>query len=177
MRLLHDEVSVQVLAQLDARRLFRPSFYEDLDADSGLISVAVRDARASRKRGDPHRRYTFEDLLWLRIFVSIHCELKGHRVKGAAKRTAKAIDTLKQHLSGNLPQDARVVVVGSEVYLVSPRGEVFCATNPGQGILREVVVHTLITDTRARVAVLQTMRSLAKAGQRESDTPEGAVAV
>jgi hypothetical protein len=177
MRLLHEEVSVQVLAQLDAKRLFRPSFYEDLDADSGLISVAVRDARSSKKRGDPHRRYTFEDLLWLRIFVSIQRELKERRVSGAAKRAAKAVDAIKHHLGGTLPEDARLVVVGAEVYFVSPRGEAFCATSTGQGALREVVMHTLITDTRARVAVLQTMRSLAKVGQRQSDPPGDAVAV
>lgn len=164
--MFHPEVTVQLLARWDATEAFRPSFYEDLGEDGGLIARDLRDLRGRKNRGDPHRRYTFEDLLWLRIFVRVRARLKGRCVPNATTRASSAIAEIKREAGSRRPDALRLLFLDADAYLELEDGRVICVTRPGQLLLEHVSIGAVAEDIHSRLAVLRGLRRLARAVPR-----------
>src|SRR5438046_2963779 len=81
-----DPVSLQ---RMDLTTLFRPSYYYSTSGEGNLIDPSRRDelvAEGGRSRGDPRRRYTYQDLVWLRLLLYVKDGLVEAGVKRASRQ-------------------------------------------------------------------------------------------
>jgi hypothetical protein len=154
-------VTTSGLAKWDEAEMFRPSFYFDDQAEGRLQSRAVRDRLVQtegKDRGNPRRRYTFHDLLWLRLFFYVKEELRG--IPQSSRLPAKVLAELRT-LDDKPPPTARLVFVGKDVYVLGDRGEARCLTRPGQLALRQLIEPTaLAAEVRGRLHVLAGRREI-----------------
>lgn len=175
-RLLHGELKAGALPKWDRAAIFRPSFYDDGGAKSGLMPRAAYDANQERRRdrGSPHRRYTFSDLVWLRFFLQVKKELGKRKRSSSSRVAARVVDALRGRVGDVPPSPLRLLFVGRDVYYVGVGGQAECITRPGQRVFTELVVEPSVADLRGRVTLLHSLRGLARSEARETARRAGA---
>jgi hypothetical protein len=130
----HGVLTPSALQSLDKRKLLRPSFYHDPKAPGGLISREERDRRigeAGSSEADPHRRYTYTDLVWTRIFLRVKGEFAKAGVPNPTRRASEIIAALRSRAGDTCPPAWRLVIFGGELYLVTDMSAESFA-HPGQ---------------------------------------------
>ena len=123
------------LQSLDKRNLLRPSFYYDPKAPGGLIPKEERDRRvreAGSSEADPHRRYTYTDLVWIRLFLRVKGEFGKAGVPNPTRRASEVIAALRSRAGDTCPPAWRLVIFGRELYLVTDDMSAESFAHPGQ---------------------------------------------
>lgn len=159
VRILAGELEPSSLAKWDEAKIFRPTYYEDVHRTSGLMMRQERDTRCQQDgtyRGNPHRRYTFHDLVWLRFLIQVKKQLIEQGQKNATRRAARLVEQLRQMATNDAPPaSSRLLFTADDVYLVLADGTVQCLTQPGQLALPQIVCDPIIAEMRGRVHSLR----------------------
>jgi len=155
-----DPISLQ---RMDLSGLFRPSYYYWTSGQGGLIEPNRRDelvAESGPSRGDPRRRYTYQDLVWLRLLLYVKEGLMEAGVKRPSHQAAQAIDRLRAICDGRCPSAARVILAGRGVYLLRDHGVAEPLTGGTQLSMSAVLTDTVFAELEGRIAVLQAREEL-----------------
>jgi len=135
------------------------------------MSAAERDERIQadgKSRGDPRRRYTYNDLLWMRLFLYVKDHLHQGNIPNPARRGAEIVAAIKQITKGTCPASSRLLFVGAQgAYLLDEHGVVIHLGDDRQLAMRTILTDTIFAEVRGRIAVLEAsrdIRSLPKAG-------------
>ena len=175
--IFRNSVTTSSLQHLDKSGLLRPSYYYDSVAPGGLITASERDSRvavAGHGRGDPHRRYTYQDLVWIRLFLKVKVRLISAGVPNAGRRAAQGVSAIRSRAGGECPPAWRLVVLGKELYLVRD-DMVESLTRPGQLGLVELF-ESVEAEIRGRVTALaahKKIRDFDFEGQKSQADPGG----
>lgn len=145
------------LHRLDLAGLFRPSYYCETGARGRLITREQRDELLKGRgasRGDPRRRYSYQDLVWLRLIGYVRDRLKAVGVKRSSRTAAQVVQALRSVTNDVCPASARLVFVGREVYLAHDGGMAEPLTKGSQLAMTVLLLDSVVGDVRGRVAVL-----------------------
>lgn len=162
------DLTVSMLQDLDKRGLIRPTYYSSSSASSGLMTRDERDrlndaGGTTSSPSAPHRLYTYGDLLWIRIFLRVKVLFKRAAVPNAARRAAEAVSRIRERTGDRCPPSWRLVLFGSDVFLLTDDDRVESLTQPGQlgfvqwfetidaeikGRISALVAHKKIRDVR-----------------------------
>jgi hypothetical protein len=160
--IFHSALTPSTLQSLDKRELVRPTFYYDSAADGGLISREERDIRVSSaglSQADPHRRYTYTDLVWIRLFLRVKGEFATAAVPNPTRRAAEAIQRLRAKAGDTCPPGWRLVIFGKDLYLVTDDFRAESFAQPGQlGLVQ--FFETAHAEVRGRVTALAEHRKI-----------------
>lgn len=152
----HGVLTPSALQSLDRRDLLRPSFYYDSNAPGGLIPREERDRRllqSGSSQADPHRRYTYTDLVWIRLFLRVKAEFAKADVPNPTRRAAEVIAALRLRAGDACPPAWRLVIFGRELYLVTDDMTAESFGHPGQlGLVQ--FFETVHAEVRGRVTAL-----------------------
>lgn len=152
----HGVLTPSALQSLDKRNLLRPSFYHDPKAQGGVITKEVRDRRVNEvgsSQADPHRRYTYTDLVWIRLFLRVKVEFAKAAVPNPTRRAAEVIAALRSRAGETCPPAWRLVIFGRELYLVTDDMSAESFAHPGQlGLVQ--FFETVHAEVRGRVTAL-----------------------
>jgi DNA-binding transcriptional MerR regulator len=161
------------LAKWDEAGIFRPTYYYADEAEGRVQSREQRDAGVSagkKNRGNPRRRYTFHDLLWMRLLFYVREELRD--IPHGSRLPAKVLAELRT-LDDTPPPATRLVFVGKDVYVLGERGEATCLTRPGQLAMRQLIEPAALeAEVRGRLHVLadrNEIRQMAEYPQPETE--------
>src|SRR5687768_10525249 len=114
----HGVLTPSALQSLDKRNLLRPSFYHDPKALGGVITKQERDHRVNEvgsSEANPHRRYTYTDLVWIRLFLRVKAEFAKAAVPNPTRRAAEIIAALRDRAGETCPPAWRLVIFGREL--------------------------------------------------------------
>jgi hypothetical protein len=154
--IFHGGLTVSSLQDLDRRGLLRPTFYYDSEAPGGLITQSERDSRlaaAGSGEADPHRRYTYTDIVWMRLFLRVKTAFLSAKVANATRRAAEVIVSIRSRAGGACPPAWRLVIFGKELYLVKDDMTAESFARPGQlGLVQ--LFETVHAEVRGRVTAL-----------------------
>lgn len=163
-RILRAKVTEQTLVSWDKACIFRPSFYLDRGTKSDLISAEKRDERIQangRSQGNPRRRYTYNDLVWLRLLLYVKDHLHLGKVPSPARRGAKILATIKEITKGVCPASSRLLFVGTQgAYLLDEHGIVVYLGDGRQLAMRTILTDAIFAEVRGRIAVLEASRDI-----------------
>jgi len=135
------------------------------------MSASERDERIrldGKSRGDPRRRYTYNDLLWMRLFLYVKEHLHQGSVPNPARRSAEIVAAIKEITKGPCPASSRLLFVGTQgAYLLDEHGVVVHLGDDKQLAMRTILTDAIFAEVRGRIAVLEAsrdIRSLPRAG-------------
>jgi hypothetical protein len=152
----HGLLTPSALQSLDRRDLLRPSYYYDPNASGGLIPREERDRRvleAGSSQADPHRRYTYIDVVWIRLFLRVKGEFGKAAVPNPTRRASEVITALRSRAGDTCPPAWRLVIFGRELYLVTDDMTAESFGHPGQlGLVQ--FFETVHAEVRGRVTAL-----------------------
>jgi DNA-binding transcriptional MerR regulator len=145
------DLSAQNLQYLDEQGYLRPSYYL---AGQQLVDREARDAALdpkNRTHGDARRRYSYEDLVWIRLLIYLRDGLKSARATRPLQRAGAIVRRLRGTEAG-CPQSARLLFFGADVYLLE--GDAVISLTDGQIALRQVVTDHVEAEVRGRIDAL-----------------------
>lgn len=159
--ILKKKVTEVQLERWDKSRLFRPSYYW---ADGHLIPPEERDRRVEAQpyyRGNPRRRYTYHDLVWLRLLVYVKDHYGRVGVPSAGRRSATVVARIRQITGDQCPPAARLFFVGrGDAYLLHDRGIAEHLSDDRQLAMRILLTDTVFAEVEGRIAVLEAMKDI-----------------
>lgn len=163
-RILKAKVTEQALVSWDKAAIFRPSFYLDRGPKGALLSAVERDERIlanGKSQGDPQRRYTYNDLLWIRLFLYVKDHLHHGNVPSPARRGAKIVAAIKEITKGVCPASSRLLFVGTQgAYLLDEHGVIVHLGDDRQLAMRTILTDAIFAEVRGRIAVLEARRDI-----------------
>jgi hypothetical protein len=159
-RILKGQVTEVMLERWDKSGIFRPSFYYDKGAAGGLISASQRDAlienRGAKSRGDPKRRYTYQELVWLRLIIYVKEHFERTDAPNPSRRSAEIVEKIRRITDGPCPPASRLIFIGSrDVYFFDDRGLAEHLSDDRQLAMRTLLTDTVFAEVRGRIAVLE----------------------
>lgn len=159
-RILKGQVTELMLERWDKSGIFRPSFYYDRTAPGGLISSSQRDTlienRGAKSRGDPKRRYTYQELVWLRLIIYVKEHFERTDAPNPSRRSAQIVEKIRRITHGPCPPASRLVFIGSrDVYFFDDRGLAEHLSDDRQLAMRTLLTDTVFAEVRGRIAVLE----------------------
>jgi hypothetical protein len=164
-RILKGKVTEVLLERWDKSGVLRPSFYH---AMSKLLSPSERDAQVLKtgvNQGNPRRRYTYQDLVWLRLFVYVRDHYEAASVPNPGRKSAKVIASIRKLTNNQCPATSRLLFAGrNDVYLIDDQG---IAENVGQGgqlAMRTLLTETIFAEVTGRIAVLEASNDIRSLG-------------
>lgn len=155
-RIFSGEIDPVLLKNWDLSALFRPSYYLEKDK---LMATAERDAHIFNPsfRGNPRRRYTYQDLVWLQLLIYVKVQFERVGVPNARRKSAKIIASIREITNDQCPSAARLLFVGkTDVYLLLDDREV--AQHLGkdnQLAMRALLTGSIFAEVKGRIAVLE----------------------
>ena len=156
-RIFRGAIQESTLQYWDKKHLLRPSFYSDTADLAHLMSPAQRDAfvaqnRVTQGRG-PRRRYTYTDLVWIRLFVYIR--------KCVGRRAGQVLGRLRLLCDSSAPPSAaRLLFHGRHVYLLRDDEVAECLTRPGELAMTQLLTDQVEAEVWGRVKVLAAHRQI-----------------
>jgi hypothetical protein len=159
-RILKGEVTEIMLERWDKSGIFRPSFYYDRRSAGGLISASQRDAfiesRGTKSRGDPKRRYTYQELIWLRLIIYVKNHFERTGIPNPSRRSAEIVERIRRITQGPCPPASRLVFIGSrDVYFFDERGIAEHLSDDRQLAMRTLLTDSVFAEVEGRIAVLE----------------------
>lgn len=151
-----NSIKPQTLQYLDERGYLRPSFYFKSGHPGNLISQQERDLLAQshggKNRGDPHRRFTYEDLVWIRLFVYVKDRLEAAKATKAQQTAGGILRVLRERTPHGCPPAGRLIFFGRQVYLLEDSTVV--SLLDGQLALTQVLTDSVIAEVKGRIEAL-----------------------
>lgn len=165
-------VSLSTLQSWDRLQIFRPTYYEDA---AGLMSRDRRDAkireRGAASRGDPHRAYSYNDLVWLRVLLYVSRKLSERGVASPARRASEVVLAAKGLGYESPPHTARFLFIDQHVYLVDCSAVPQCLTPGNQLPFVQIFACEFSAELEGRMRVLERFNRI---GPRAPAGDEGA---
>jgi hypothetical protein len=168
--IFQNAVTPASLQSLDIRGHLRPSFYFDSTGDGALIPAGERDLRVQergRGRGDPGRRYTYLDLVWLRLFIYLKEGFIRAQVPKAVQRAGEILNVVRAQSPDNCPPSWRLSFVGKNVYLLRDDLTAECL-NDGQLAMTQLLIENAMAEVRGRVEALAAHRKIRAASLEDA---------
>ena len=150
------------LQHWDKQGYFRPSFYR-CRSSGALIPVAERpltELRGGGNQGAPSRAYTYEDLLWLRLYLNIIDGVRAARRTARPYKPAAALLKTLRHRYEVCPSAKRLLFHGDHVFMIdADTGHAECLSHPGELAMAPQLLSTsaIHADVRGRLEVLGLM--------------------
>jgi hypothetical protein len=148
-------VTASILQNLDIRGHLRPSFYFDL-TNGVLVTTEQRDQLIRERgagRGDPGRRYTYLDLVWLRLFIYLKQGFLRAGVPKAVQCAGQILQRIRTQSPDNCPPSWRLIFVGRNVYLLRDELTAECLSD-GQLAMSQLLIENAMAEVRGRVEAL-----------------------
>jgi hypothetical protein len=125
-----------------------------------LISASQRDAlienRGAKSRGDPKRRYTYQELVWLRLIIYVKEHFERTDAPNPSRRSAEIVEKIRRITDGPCPPASRLIFIGSrDVYFFDDRGLAEHLSDDRQLAMRTLLTDTVFAEVRGRIAVLE----------------------
>jgi DNA-binding transcriptional MerR regulator len=159
-KILKNKVTSVSLERWDDSGVFRPSHYW---ANEKLLSREERDdsvrAKPSDKssRGNPERRYTYHDLVWLRLLIYVkeyYEELGTIRRSGA--KSAAIIKAIQKTNPERCPAATRLFFLqNGDAYLVRDDGTAERLSDDRQLAMRIILTDKVAADVDGRISALE----------------------
>lgn len=165
--IFHGAVTPSSLQHLDRTGLLRPSFYFDALHPGNLMPQKERNSASKTKV--LRRRYSYTDLVWIRLFVSIRDAFSKSGTANCGRQAARAIAAIRASSNETCPPSWRIVLLGRELYLIRDDAIAECLTKPGQMGFVELL-ETVEAEVRGRVTALSAHR---KIRELPSQQPQG----
>jgi hypothetical protein len=157
-----NSIKPQTLQYLDERRYLRPSFYFQAGKPGNLISREDRDLltqnQGRKRRGDPHRRFTYEDLVCIRLFVYVKERLEVAKAKRAQQTAGDILRVLRERSPHGCPPAGRLIFFGRQVYLLEDSAVV--SLLDGQLVLTQVLTDSVIAEVKGRIETLVSLERI-----------------
>jgi hypothetical protein len=167
-------ISPSNLQYLDEQQYLRPSFYFSSESSGRVVTREERDLlikNRQRTRGDHHRRFTYEDLVWIRLLIYVKDGLKNAGVAWPLKKAGDIVRRLKVKAPEGCPPSARLIFFGQDVYLLEESTAV--SLTDGQLVLTQVLTDSVQAEVRGRIEALIAMQRIrpipTKCSMRQSD--------
>jgi hypothetical protein len=146
-----------LLERLDKKGVIRPSYYY---AGTSLITPEQRDAiilSGKVSRGNPERRYTYHDLVWIRLFIYVKDHYQRTEIPNAGRRSGEIIQRIQRVTGRTCPPTTRLLFVGErDTYLLlDDRGVAEHLSADRQLAMRTLLTDTVFAEIRGRIAVLE----------------------
>lgn len=158
VRIFKNKVTEVGLERWDKLDFFRPSHYW---ADDTLLSRQERDERVKlnpSSRGNPERRYTYHDLVWLRllIYVKEYYEDIGTNIRRSGAKSAAVIKAIQKISPERCPAAARLFFVDNgDAYLSRDSGTAERLGADGQFAMRILLTDHVVADLDGRISALE----------------------
>jgi hypothetical protein len=149
------------LQYLDEQQYLRPSFYFSAQQPGRVIPRAERDLlrkTRSRSRGDHHRRFTYEDLVWIRLLIYVKDGLKKAGVPWPLKKAGDIVRRLKVKTPDGCPSSSRLVFFGQDVYLLEESTAE--SLTDGQLGLTQVLTDSVEAEVKGRIDALVALQRI-----------------
>jgi hypothetical protein len=128
------------------------------------MTTAERDERIQtegKSQGGPRRRYTYNDLLWMRLFLYVKEYLSQGNVPNPARRGAEIVAAIKEITKGACPASSRLLFVGAQgAYLIDEHGVVVHLGDDRQLAMRTILTDAIFAEVKGRIAVLEASRDI-----------------
>src|ERR1700687_952870 len=154
--IFQNAVTLSALQNLDVKGYLRPSFYFDASGERKLIPASERDRLVhdrGKGRGDPGRRYTYLDLVWMRLFIYLKQGFAQARVPKAVQHAGEILRIVRNQSPDNCPPSWRLAFVGKDVYLLRDDLTAECLSN-GQLAMTQLLIENAMAEVRGRVEAL-----------------------
>lgn len=162
------------LQYLDEQQYLRPSFYFSAERPGRVIPREERDLllqNRPRSRGDHHRRFTYEDLVWIRLLIYVKDGFKNAAVAWPLKKAGDIVRRLKVKKPEGCPPSSRLVFFGHDVYLLEESTAE--SLTDGQLVLTQVLTDSVEAEVKGRIdalVALQRIRPIpTKCSMRQSE--------
>jgi hypothetical protein len=151
------KITPVVLERLDKSAVIRPSYYY---AKRSLITPEQRDAlilSSKVSRGNPERRYTYHDLVWIRLFIYVKDHYQRAGIPNAGGRSGEIIQRIQRVTGRTCPPATRLLFVGDrDTYLLlDDRGVAEHLSADRQLAMRTLLTDTIFAEVGGRIAVLE----------------------
>lgn len=166
-RILGGGVTQARLQHWDKYGLFRPSFYRDRQTGRLIPASAHSVQPGSGNRRNPARLYTYEDLLWLRLYLNIIDRLRtAEGLKRPYAPAANLLRRLRELFGPTCPSAKRLLFHAGHVYLLGgEHGLSECLVHPGELAWASFIsTEALHAEIAGRVEVLREVE-----GRREAE--------
>jgi hypothetical protein len=148
-------ISPSNLQYLDERGYLRPSFYFDSSRPGSVIPSRERDllrTDVKRSRGDHHRRFTYGDLVLIRLLIYVKDRLKEAKTPLPLKRAGDIVRRLKGRAPEGCPPSSRLIFFGRDVYLLDEATTV--SLTDGQLGLTQILTDSVEGEVKGRIEAL-----------------------
>jgi hypothetical protein len=156
-----DAISPNTLQYLDERQYVRPSFYYAADRPGSLLRREDRDLLVQsrgKQRGDPRRRFSYDDLVWIRLFVYVSDYLKQAKATRPLQRAGEILRLLKTRTPEGCPPAWRLVFFGKDVYLLEEATAV--SLTDGQLALTQLLTDNVEAEVKGRIEALVALQRI-----------------
>ncbi len=143
------------LQYLDEKAYLRPSFYFSSARPGRVIAARERGLlreEENRSRGDNHRRFTYEDLVWIRLLIYVRDRLKAAKAPWPLKGAGDIVRRLKVRAPEGCPPSSRLVFFGKDVYLLEESAAV--SLTDGQLGLTQILTDSVEAEVKGRIDTL-----------------------
>lgn len=143
------------LGRWDDSGNLRPSYYY---AGGALVDAQERDREIlvkGRNRGNPERRYTYQDLLWLRLFLYVKDHYENIGVRNAVREAGRVVRAIRNISHEICPSAARVIFLGRDTYFLDDRGNAERLSDDRQLAMRTFLTDAMFAEVTGRIAVLE----------------------
>jgi hypothetical protein len=154
-------VTAEQLRYLDRNDYIRPTYYHALGRPGGLITREERDLLIQSRgpqKGDPHRLYNYEDLVWIRLFIYVRDNLRDAGAARAFQRAGVILRDLRRLTPQGCPPPWRLVFFGEDVYLVE-EAAVRSLTN-GQLVMKQLLTDNIEAEVKGRIDALVALNEI-----------------
>lgn len=163
-------VSLSALQSWDRLGIFRPTYYEDAD---GRMSREQRDTKIQERggpsRGDPHRAYSYNDLVWLRVLLYVSTRFRERGVASPARRASDVVLAAKGLGYESPPHAARFFFIDQHVYLVDGSPVPQCLTAGNQLPFVQIFACEFSAELEGRMRVLERFNRIDPNGRPAAD--------
>jgi hypothetical protein len=149
------------LQYLDEQQYLRPSFYFSAESLGQVITREERDLALEsrqRTRGDHRRRFTYDDLVWIRLLIYVKDGLKSAGVAWPLKKAGDIVHRLKVKAPEGCPPSSRLVFFGQDVYLLEESTAV--SLTDGQLVLTQVLTDNVQAEVKGRIDALVALQRI-----------------
>jgi hypothetical protein len=155
-KILKSKVTSVNLERWDKSGVFRPSHYW---ANEKLLSRQDRDDRVKSdpsNRGNPERRYTYHDLVWLRLLIYVKEYFADMGIRRSSAKSAAIIGAIQKISPEQCPPAARLFFIeNGDAYLSRDNGTAERLTADGQLAMRILLTDQVVAEVDGRISVLE----------------------
>jgi hypothetical protein len=146
----------EVGLERDHSGIFRPSHYW---ADEKLLSRQERDDRVKpdpSNRGNPERRYTYHDLVWLRLLIYVKEYYKEIGATRSGAKSAAIIKAIQKISPERCPAAARLFFVqNGDAYLIRDDSTAERLSDDRQLAMRILLTDRVAAEVDGRISALE----------------------